>query len=336
MTPHPHLAECRTAYDLNDPPCKHNTSLWTALSPHPANCAHCVAPTAPQSSDGREGNESRVSGEDRGSCPAGWAGVDCSACQTRDACPDIVAADGSRRKAVACTNACLVPTDEETSHPSPFGADWEDGKVFSCRCGGDARTDPYCQFQKDTTFLFHVADGDVSRGDEKDKGAALVKMHVKEYAGIPNLGEDALPWQYEYAFAPVWDANFTQCAWRVSSCPEPLPASEDCAIYECAAGKVACPPARIAATCSNAAAAGTEYSDALSSLTYHAAAKTSATATNAMTTLVMRSPVQNSGGVNAAGQWFFIDASPLPAPAYTQFPTSHVTANDGMTPCWVQ
>ena len=243
MTPHPHPAECRTAYDLNDPPCKHNTSLWTALSPHPANCAHCVAPTAPQSSDGGEGNESRVSGEDRGSCPAGWAGVDCSACQTRDACPDIVAADGSRRKAVACTNACLVPTAEETSHPSPFGADWEDGKVFSCRCGGDARTDPYCQFQKDTTFLFHVADGDVSRGDEKDKGAQRVKMHVKEYAGIPNLGEDALPWQYEYAFAPVWDANFTQCAWRVSSCPEPLPASEDCAIYECAAGKVACPPA---------------------------------------------------------------------------------------------
>ena len=90
----------------------------------------------------------------------GWAGVDCSACQTRDACPDIVAKDGSRKKAVACTNACLVPTAEETSLPSPFGATWEDGKVFSCRCGGDARTDPYCQFQKDTTFLFHVADGE--------------------------------------------------------------------------------------------------------------------------------------------------------------------------------
>jgi len=96
------------------------------------------------------------------------------------------------------------------------------------------------------------------------------------------------------------------------------------------------PPARIAATCSNAAAAGTEYSDALSSLTYHAAAKTSATATNAMTTLVMRSPVQNSGGVNTAGHAFFTDSSPPPAPSYTQFPTSHVTANDGMTPCWFQ
>ena len=142
---------------------------------------------------------------------------------------------------MACTNACLVPTAEETSRPSPFGGDWEDGKVFSCRCGGDARTDPYCQFQKDTTFLFHVADGERRGGETSSR--ALVKMHVKEYAGIPNLGEDALPWNYEYAFAPVWDANFTQCAWRVSSCLEPLPADEDCAIYECAAGEVACPPA---------------------------------------------------------------------------------------------
>ena len=200
---------------------------------------------APPTSDAGEGNATDGPGENRGSCPAGWAGVDCSACQSRDACPDIVAEDGTRRRARACTNACLVPTAEETSRPSPFGGDWEDGKVFSCRCGGDARTDPYCQFQKDTSFLFHI-NGDINGermdGTDVSKNAG-VKMHVKEYAGIPNLGEDALPWNYEYAFAPVWDANFTQCAWRVSACLEPLPASEDCAIYECAAGKVACPPA---------------------------------------------------------------------------------------------
>ena len=132
--------------------------------------------------------------------------------------------------------------------------------MFSCRCGGDARTDPYCQFQKDTSFLFHI-NGDINGermdGTDVSKNAG-VKMHVKEYAGIPNLGEDALPWNYEYAFAPVWDANFTQCAWRVSACLEPLPASEDCAIYECAAGKVACPPrtrrgARGATRCAAAA-----------------------------------------------------------------------------------
>ena len=84
-------------------------------------------------------------------------------------------------------------------------------------------------------------------------------MHVKEYAGIPNLGEDALPWNYEYAFAPVWDANFTQCAWRVSACLEPLPASEDCAIYECAAGKAgvsAGGPAQVSAQGRNALGCG--------------------------------------------------------------------------------
>ena len=70
---------------------------------------------------------------------------------------------------MACTNACLGPTAEETSRPSPFGGDWEDGKVFSCRCGGDARTDPYCQFQKDTTFLFHVADGERRGGETSSR-----------------------------------------------------------------------------------------------------------------------------------------------------------------------
>ena len=61
------------------------------------------------------------------------------------------------------------------------------------------------------------------------------------------------------------------------------------------------PPARIAATARTPAAAGTEYSERDGRATRR---ETSAAATNAMTTLVMRSPVQNSGGVNAAGQWF--------------------------------
>ena len=102
------------------------------------------------------------------------------------------------------------------------------------------------------------------------------------------------------------------------------------------------PPARSAATRSNAAAAGTEYSERLSSLTYHAAAAMSATATDAMTIRVMRSPVQNSGGVNVAGHALCRKSScpdppgPVPASSYTQFPTSHVTAKDGMTPGWFQ
>ena len=170
--------------------------------------------------------------------------MDCSACQTKSVCPDIINADGTKRVAKACTNDCLVPTSEEMNSTSPFGQSWESGKVFSCRCGGDDRTDPYCQFQKDTTFLFHVTgEGKgVTQGVTEDKN--LVKMHVKEYAGIPNMAPDSQsdPWRYDYAYAPVWDANFTGCAWRVSSCLDPLPTDETCAIYECPNGKVQCPP----------------------------------------------------------------------------------------------
>ena len=87
-------------------------------SPHPANCAHCVA-DAP----GAE------------SCPAGWTGIDCGACASRDVCPDKTAADGRVIKAKGCTNACLVPTEEELTTPPPVDG-WEAGKAFSCRCGG--------------------------------------------------------------------------------------------------------------------------------------------------------------------------------------------------------
>ena len=107
-------------------------------SPHPANCAHCVA-DAP----GAE------------ACPAGWTGLDCGACASRDVCPDKTAADGRVIKAKGCTNACLVPTEEELTTPPPVDG-WEAGKAFSCRCGGDAHTDPFCAYQPDTSFHFHV------------------------------------------------------------------------------------------------------------------------------------------------------------------------------------
>ena len=44
---------------------------------------------------------------------------------------------------------------EETTKPAAVPG-WEDGKVFSCTCGGDAHTDPFCKYQADTTFLFHM------------------------------------------------------------------------------------------------------------------------------------------------------------------------------------
>ena len=54
--------------------------------------------------------------------------------------------------------------------------------------------------------------------------------------------DDPASRKYDYAFAPVWDANFTDCTWKVSSCLDPLPASEDCVIYDCPAGKEASTP----------------------------------------------------------------------------------------------
>ena len=212
-------------------------------SPHPANCAHCVA-DAP----GAE------------SCPAGWTGIDCGACASRDVCPDKTAADGRVIKAKGCTNACLVPTEEELTTPPPVDG-WEAGKAFSCRCGGDARTDPFCAYQLDTSFHFHVTReedaearsssraGDVARGEAPvplgsnvaSAADGTLRIHVREYAGIPDT--DYRPeWKYAYAFAPVWDANFTGCTWKISECMDPLPASRDCVIYECPAGVVACPP----------------------------------------------------------------------------------------------
>ena len=213
-------------------------------SPHPANCAHCVA-DAP----GAE------------SCPAGWTGIDCGACASRDVCPDKTAADGRVIKAKGCTNACLVPTEEELTTPPPVGG-WEAGKAFSCRCGGDAHTDPFCAYQPDTSFHFHITreeaearsssrvGGDVDWGEAPVplvSGAAAdggtLRIHVKEYAGIPDMAAPDQPqWKYAYAFAPVWDANFTGCTWKISECMDPLPASRDCVIYECPAGVVACPP----------------------------------------------------------------------------------------------
>ena len=214
---------------------------WTAHSPHPANCAHCVADTP---------------GAD--SCPAGWTGVDCGACASRDVCPDKTTPNGATVKAKGCTNACLVPTQEELTAPAPVPG-WERGKAFSCRCGGDARTDPFCKYQPDTSFHFHITSEDTgdayghlpTRGHQSHKNldasntgdAGTLRIRVKEYAGIPDMsGADDPGWKYAYAFAPVWDANFTGCTWKVSTCLEPFPATQDCVIYECPSGTVECPP----------------------------------------------------------------------------------------------
>jgi hypothetical protein len=116
----PSSPECKNPYDRHDPPCKHNTSLFTSLSPHPANCAHCVA------SDASPDDNATTP-----ACPPGWHGIDCGACTARSACPDKRLPDGRLLVAKGCTSNCLVPTPEETSKPPLEG--WEGGKVRPAR-----------------------------------------------------------------------------------------------------------------------------------------------------------------------------------------------------------
>ena len=93
--------------------------------------------------------------------------MDCSVCDVSNSCPSIIV-NGKKRNPIGCTKDCFLPTAEELSIPRRTKnldadqnrlvpeASFEAGKVFSCQCGGDAKTDPYCMFQKDQSFLFHV------------------------------------------------------------------------------------------------------------------------------------------------------------------------------------
>ena len=106
-----------------------------------------------------------------------------------------------------------VPTRDEATLASPHGAGREKRQESSCACGGDARTDPFCAYQRDTTFLFRhrrrrrrripipIAEpkyrlfGGAEHGLllRLRGGAREVNMHVREYGGIPDTGRPACP-----------------------------------------------------------------------------------------------------------------------------------------------
>ena len=82
-----------------------------------------------------------------------------------------------------------------------------------------------------------VLPGTVSNGRSK------YKIEVVEYAGMPRQDQNLdVPDKYKYAAPAVWDGNFTQCSLTITSCIDPLPATETCAVYDCSAGVVSCPP----------------------------------------------------------------------------------------------
>ena len=220
-------AQCPNALASHDPPCAHGTMPASASSPHPENCASCA-----------------VDGDRELGCPSGWRGAACDVCASRDACAkrDI---GGVTRDASACTSKCWMPSEEELRPIGVARAGGEEemvpGKLFSCACGGDAKTDTYCGYQANTTISMRVvSDGVFSNGK------ARYEIRAREYGGMPRQDQALdVPDKYKYASAAVWDGNFTSCSLTVTSCLDPLPATETCAVYECDGGAVSCPPSDV-------------------------------------------------------------------------------------------
>eukprot|EP00223_Ostreococcus_mediterraneus_P005998 CAMPEP_0179689398 /NCGR_PEP_ID=MMETSP0936-20121108/3175_1 /TAXON_ID=548131 ORGANISM="Ostreococcus mediterraneus, Strain clade-D-RCC2573" /NCGR_SAMPLE_ID=MMETSP0936 /ASSEMBLY_ACC=CAM_ASM_000574 /LENGTH=1734 /DNA_ID=CAMNT_0021562003 /DNA_START=11 /DNA_END=5218 /DNA_ORIENTATION=- len=220
-------AQCPNALASHDPPCAHGTMPASASSPHPENCASCA-----------------VEGDRERGCPSGWRGAACDVCSSRDAC-DKRDIGGVTRDASACTSKCWMPSEEELRPIGVARAGGEGemvpGKLFSCACGGDAKTDTYCGYQANTTISMRVvSDGVFSTGK------ARYEIRAREYGGMPRQDQALdVPDKYKYAAAAVWDGNFTSCSLTVTSCLDPLAATETCAVYECDGGAVACPPSDV-------------------------------------------------------------------------------------------
>ena len=213
-------AQCANALAVDDPPCAHGTMPVALSSPHPDNCASCAV----------EGDQSK-------GCPGGWSGTACDVCQSRDVCGTRTV-NGVQRRASACTSKCWTPTEEEL-HPIGETND-VGGKVFSCACGGDEKTDSYCKFQPQTRVDLRVIPSE-SLSDRR-----RYDIQMREYGGMPRQDQKLdVPDKYKYAVPGVWDGNFTGCSLTMTSCPDPLSPTDLCAVYECASGDVSCPPSGV-------------------------------------------------------------------------------------------
>ena len=48
--------------------------------------------------------------------------------------------------------------------------------------------------------------------------------------------------RFDYAYASVWEGNFTNCVFSTGECTRPLE-GDDCVVVTCDGGKILCPPA---------------------------------------------------------------------------------------------
>ena len=87
-----------------------------------------------------------------------------------------------------------------------------------------------------------IRSGTNSNGDNSRE----VEINVRAYGGMPTQDNGNYPeWKYKFASAAVWDANFTKCTYSVEKCRAPYPSDHTCVLYDCTAGKSACPPSDV-------------------------------------------------------------------------------------------
>lgn len=190
-------------------------------------------------------------------------------CTTVDICPAKQLPDGTQQQPAACASDSMMPTTYEIAH----------GKTFSCMCGGlagDASTEWACKQQPLTYWVFsmlpqndsntsvtansphtstHNSMGvQTSSGSEFDSdslgrfltaaSAAAVQdtkvdFHVVERGGTMSI--DLNPHDFQYAYAGVWEGNFTGCTFSTGACTRPMQ-GDDCFVATCEGAGVVCPP----------------------------------------------------------------------------------------------
>ena len=180
-----------------------------------------------------------------------------------DVCPTKELSDGTKQQPAGCSSKAMLPTSYELAH----------GKTFSCMCGGvagDASTEWACKQQPLTYWVFTMqpqndsntslsadspyaltADSPDSQYSPDSLGSFLtaataaaaqdtkVDFHVVERGGTMSL--DLNPHDFQYAYAGVWEGNFTGCTFSTGACTRPLQ-GDDCFVATCEGAGVVCPP----------------------------------------------------------------------------------------------
>ena len=79
--------------------------------------------------------------------------------------------------------------------------------------------------------LFSFKDNSSTDKDQSLKGPASFILQMCQFRD-----------RFDYAYASVWEGNFTNCVFSTGECTRPLEGN-DCVVVTCDGGKILCPPA---------------------------------------------------------------------------------------------